>query len=913
MDDGLDDLFGDENLGPVSAVPDLPSVPRGLIQFTDDSRVSGCSQRVAWSNQGCIANISADGYTVTLRSLYCDPTTGLWGLSKGDEAKVVALVHDGHPLKHVSWSHPGSELVVADKLGNVSIYSLLIAINRCSISRRCVLGAEDNLSTLVGLMWLNQERPLSLYRPAVKAPNGQWVFGGSRFKQSGPHNPHLIGEQQSRNKAALVTVTRSGAIRLFYQGPDGARWLDFKGELQCISTTAELLTHAAICADKDSSLLIATHNVSRRIRVHRVEIDWTRQAFIINHMSTIAECSLTNNETDEISMTSTLPYPEDQLYHLELLPPGPDSRNKETSAPLLLAFFRISSDQADHLPVGNSMSTSIVRWELDSCKPSLHSSFSQLASKKSAAIDLQSEVTLTKMPSVIVHRAIVAVQQLNLGTTLVFCTSDGGVEFRNRTTLDSLPRDDTLAQASSIAQVGLGFLDSSPCQHVALSPNACAIVTFDDSDAATLRLMQMPQVYPHGSLDRDVVEAVAEAFVIQFAISCSGYGNYHDDISAAMQLFQDHHLKGVDPLQTSDFINPFLRDVHSISQLNIDFSGDIKTEIYLKNSTHQKTLSMQHSLGYWGDACHRSLSSKIAVAILQLRWAALACAMGLKPAPPGATLSGEAEVKRTESVRSFFGIISWTLSFMNFIIDELFTLAAAIDENSDVPNMSSDEDAVTAKILELNTPALALVFISQSRLLFKYIFRFFRGLALEITQQRSQDPTWRELGNMFSKSPVPLYQFEMVLADVDKSIRSIYDSGDVSEADRKEIEKSMLITGFVGPRLWPAVESILTNTIKNLREEINVAELYFHDISWLGLSDDKASSQWKKKNQLDIIRKVVIPGGARVRQCTRCCSVMEDIAPPRGTASWLANMWRSCVCGNWWMNMESDRMGNSGR
>lgn len=118
-------------------------------------------RRVAWSNQGCIANISADGYTVTLRNLYCDPATGLWKLSKGDEAKIVALVHEGHPLKHVSWSHPGTELAAADELGNISIYSLLIAINRCSISRRCVLGAEDSLSTIVGLMWLNQERAVS--------------------------------------------------------------------------------------------------------------------------------------------------------------------------------------------------------------------------------------------------------------------------------------------------------------------------------------------------------------------------------------------------------------------------------------------------------------------------------------------------------------------------------------------------------------------------------------------------------------------------------------------------------------------------------------------------------------------------------------------------------------------------------
>lgn len=91
---------------------------------------------------------------------------------------------------------------------------------------------------------------IPLHRTAVKAPNGQWVFGGSRFKHSGPHNPHTVGDQPGKNKAALVTITRAGVIRLIYQGPDGARWLDFKSELQSVSTAAELLTHAAICADK---------------------------------------------------------------------------------------------------------------------------------------------------------------------------------------------------------------------------------------------------------------------------------------------------------------------------------------------------------------------------------------------------------------------------------------------------------------------------------------------------------------------------------------------------------------------------------------------------------------------------------------------------------------------------------------
>ncbi|KAL9060542.1 MAG: hypothetical protein Q9206_000986 [Seirophora lacunosa] len=916
MDDSLDDLFSDEPLVEISSLPGLSSISRGLIQSVDDARVSGCSQKIAWSNQGCIASISNDGHSVNLRNLYCNPATGLWTLSDGEEAKIIALSHNGYPLKHLSWSHSGTELAVTDILGNISVFSPLLAINRCTVSRRCILGAEDNLSVIVGLAWLNQDRSLPLHRPAVKAQNGQWAFMGSRFKQTGPHNPHLIGDQPGKNKAALVTVTRTGLIRLIYQGSEGARWVDFKGELHSISTAAELLTHATICADKDSSMLVATYGFSKQIRLYRVVVEWSKQSFLIENVKTIADCSSPKQDVDTNELPSSLPYPEAQLYHLEMLSHAPDLRSKETFPPLLLAFFCNYPQQNSPPSVVNEPWTSIARWELNGTKPTLHPSFSQLSSKKPNAptsSELQAEVVLKRLPDISLGNIISSVQQLNLGTTLAFCSSDGSVDFRSRPALDLLPRDDSSDKASGLAQVGLSFPQGDNCAsprlepveqasnnslglHAALSPNACAVVTLDDGYMASLRLMQIHQGYFDSPLSDAIVEAVAEAFVTQFSISCSSYGNYHDDLSATMQLFQEQNLKHADSVQVSTFTKPFLSDIHRVISLNIDYSGDVKTENYLKNGMHQRTLSMQLSLSYQSSQKYRNLSSKVAFATLQLRWAAWSFAMGLKLSPTGTGLSGEADLRRT----------AWTLSLMNFIVDELFTLATAMDDASAAEGASPNHDMVASKISELNTPALALLFVSQSRLLFKYNFRFFRSLCAEIAQQRSQDPTWRELGSIFSRSPVPLQSFERVLADVDANVRNVYDSEHIPEADRKDIETNMLITGTVSARLWPAVEALLTKTVRALRDETNVAELYFHDVSWLGLSDDGASDQWRKEHRLDVIRKTEIPKAAKVRQCTRCCSVMEDTAPPKGTAGWIVNMWRTCVCGNWWMSMKDE-------
>lgn len=121
-------------------------------------------------------------------------------------------------------------------------------------------------------------------------------------------------------------------------------------------------------------------------------------------------------------------------------------------------------------------------------------------------------MVLKRLPDISLGNIISSVQQLNLGTTLAFCSSDGSVDFRSRPALDLLPRDDSSDKASGLAQVGLSFPQGDNCAsprlepveqasnnslglHAALSPNACAVVTLDDGYMASLRLMQIHQGY----------------------------------------------------------------------------------------------------------------------------------------------------------------------------------------------------------------------------------------------------------------------------------------------------------------------------------------------------------------------------------------------------------------------------------
>lgn len=158
-----------------------------------------------------------------------------------------------------------------------------------------------------------------------------------------------------------------------------------------------------------------------------------------------------------------------------------------------------------------------------------------------------------------------------------------------------------------------------------------------------------------------------------------------------------------------------------------------------------------------------------------------------------------------------------------------------------------------------------------------------------------------ELGAILKKYPVTLMHFDRILSELDTIIKNAYISSQMSDADRKHAEKEMLVAATVPSVLVSVLESFLTFSLDNLRDEVNEAEFFFADISWLGLSDDGRSDAWRRNNVLDVLRKEELPREATIRRCTRCCAVVENVLVLHGTSPWLGNMQRWCLCGAWWM------------
>jgi len=128
----------------------------------------------------------------------------------------------------------------------------------------------------------------------------------------------------------------------------------------------------------------------------------------------------------------------------------------------------------------------------------------------------------------------------------------------------------------------------------------------------------------------------------------------------------------------------------------------------------------------------------------------------------------------------------------------------------------------------------------------------------------------------------------------------------------------MLVGGEVPEVLMPAVRTLLGKGVEGLREEVDVAELHFADFAWLGLGGEGEESRLPDEDEdgdgvgrlrretvrVDAVRKVVLGPEARVRRCTRCFALMEDKPPATRNVGILQSV-RMCLCGDWWMHMES--------
>ncbi|KAL8822394.1 MAG: hypothetical protein Q9191_006872 [Dirinaria sp. TL-2023a] len=527
---------------------------------------------------------------------------------------------------------------------------------------------------------------------------------------------------------------------------------------------------------------------------------------------------------------------------------------------------------------------------------------------------MQVDVTVKRLPDTFIPKIFLSVQQMRLSTLLAIAFTDGSVEIRDRITMELIARDNIHKQIAVL--------------HVAYSPNICALAHSRDGTDVSICLLQMPV---DETVDDELLEAIAEGFVLHFSSACTSYGNHQADLLAVMQLFSDHH-------PDSKIDQRILNELYRVLDIRLDHAMRAQPDWLFKNSIIQRCLGSQLSLGYHGTQLPRSLPAKIAQGFLDIRSATLITMYGARKKVPDQQAPTDAE--RAEELRAVIGQISWFTSFMSFVVNQLFRLSPDDDDDNQNP---LTQPAIQSKVHSLSTPALSLLLISTSRLFLKYNCQTLRQYAFEANSFRGYPSPLRDayqtVISVLRDSPVQLVQFEKMITEVDTKIKEAYQSGSssssnggagITDAERKNIEKEMLVSGTIPSVLMPAVTTLLTSTVTTLREEIDVAELYFSDFSWLDLnnSEPEDSSETEKetathntdeprkkkkkkrrrieKPRVDSIRKVELKPGSKFKRCVRCCALIGDDRQqqqqqqqPYATRNQaLAQLLKTCLCGD---------------
>ncbi|MCJ1388619.1 mediator complex subunit [Xylographa bjoerkii] len=921
MMEDYDDLFSD----PLPLPP--PPLALGLHEKLDELRSVGCCRKIAWSKMGCLAYISGNGKELHLATLQHHKKNGLWDLHLHADpalAEHIVKIFKGRELENLSWNPSGLELVITDIYGRLAVCTIFIAMNRLIVSKVWMNDPDNHMNALVGSFWLNIKKVVPLYRSATRQ-DGQWNYTVTQQEMKGPYNPWAIKTPLS----ALVVVSRGGYVRLVYQGQDN-QWQDVRYELDDLPTSNDLLTHATLCPDRGDSLLLAVHTAGKQLRLYRAAIDWQQPTgkdqlasgprISFQHLETIDDCCPMLDYITQNQETYILPSSEAQLSHLELLPQAADPRSKESASPTILATFSYLPNHYTDNEIREQPYTILSRWVMRNVESTLHTAFGSLTSKKSnSPVRLKESAALVRLQDVRVEHIAIDLQQINLSTALAVAYSDGSVDFRDRFTMQNMVPDEEPDKVTSLIQVGFGFQATDPCLHVALSPNKCVIAFFGLEHQPKIRIGK-PTNRDNDIQDNIFTEKATAAFVLHNAMA--GFNNNNnDDLLLIMQDYMTHLPNDESLAQRNKMEQDFLRDLYRTLSVNLDQSTDPQSDKLLRYPMLQRCLSLQAALGNRNYKEPRSVISKVAWVMMNLRMIALTFAFAF--AKSGNAPEGSSELSKPEIMQAMVGLARWSMTLTDYIVDQLFELNRCID-----PDQGFDMNTIREEIRTTRSPALLLLLTSTARTFLRYNCRGLRGLSTlsstHLDQQHPHShpspllPPSHALSEIFTSAHLPPRALESLFLETDSLVKHAYAAAQpaINEQKQQALEREMLVCGEVPEVLWGVVERVVGKggLLERMgeREGVSEGELFFGRFEELGLEEDRRTREWWARRTVDDVRKIVLREGPlemgrdgkgvlRLRTCARCGAVMEDLLPARGASGWMMNLQRTCFCGGFWM------------
>ncbi|PVH96402.1 hypothetical protein DM02DRAFT_731213 [Periconia macrospinosa] len=958
----VDDLFGDAEQVALPSINVIATPPvKGLAKRLDELSTSGCSSKIAWSKNGCVAYITPDRYAVHIRVFSRDPSTGKWDLGK---ATPVDIPHgqDDFPFVHVSWSNLGNDLSIINAAGQVMIFSCAMALDRMGYMRSELTHPEADMDFVIGMHWLAimpHEQQNQIAWSANKIGD-TWSFHIEQHHFKHMHHP-------ADQKAALVYLKSRGDLRLRFQQPDSS-WQEVGSPLESTLSTREAFTHAAFASNGDNTLLLAAYAVSGRLHLYRVETSWNvpplkpgqphpkqydKPQIVISLLNIEDNCYPTMMSSDMNGGGESRVRLPAQLTHLDFLPATPEKN--DGSVPTIQMVFStppnvVPMDQTQQAQTPFSV---VVRWEVHQLQRNmLHSSLDKVSSKKKSvnSVPARNIWTLKRQEDGMMHSVVLSFTPIWYSMVLGFVYSDGTIEFRKRGTMAIISPDYSTEAVTSMSQSGFSFPPHEASLYTALSPNQCVAACMQTDGKITLRSMD----YTHGSLsaaeDPDHrISAALAALALQTSTAANQYITSDDIFSIIENL----------PASRKDEFTKLMFQSLSVS---IDCGIDDQSSNHLillgRSPFFVKTLSAIHVLGLHGKVS-RSLSSLTAWVILNIKYVT-------QIITTIARMHGQIDKQplRPEVVPQFVGLCQWSMHFMTYIIDDLLELSRGLTKPGAPP---LTKDLLEATLHQSKRPALLFLLSGFPRTMLKLwtqpLAWVMRSAATY--SNASAPPEMRKLYTplhaVLHEAPADFRQFDYLIREVEHLVRGCYrrdpsasKEGKEGEAARNQAERELL-AGRIPEVLWPAARKLVSESLWGpaqgrgeaaeamyFADKVDVARITFFDTTWLGFTDSRRAQSYFDTHVVDVCQKMVIrgpsaqphhgalsrsakrnrsdsiqsAGGAgnvddkrkerKLRQCVRCSACMEDVLMglPGYAAthvSWLMGVAKHCICGNSWM------------
>jgi mediator of RNA polymerase II transcription subunit 16 len=349
----------------------------------------------------------------------------------------------------------------------------------------------------------------------------------------------------------------------------------------------------------------------------------------------------------------------------------------------------------------------------------------------------------------------------------------------------------------------------------------------------------------------------------------------------------------------------FISEIFRMINRNLDFSlDDPKTQSarVLKDSILYRIASTQLIVSYHTDPKRRDVPAKFAWVLLNLRSVCTNIAQ---------TLSMTQQIRGMHNMEaslfvSLKGLVKWSLDLMTLIFDDMIEIMRFCKGNF-------GRERILAYIHERNSVTLHILLCSTSRALLGMLGNLIRNFAMRVvkTQEkvrlssrandiRDSVELQQMEAMMGSELPFDLRLFEQLVAEVDGNVRSTYQAAQSSPPQRSFYEQGMLVDADIPEALSPVLQRLFGEIVPRLESQIDGVAIYTADTAWLGLGEDEEANKRAGRQQYDVLRKCAVPPNAKIRQCRKCGSVIENLVDGH-MAAWVQNAHKMCICLSHWI------------